>query len=78
MAKKKASYKKYIIDVIERVVATFAEALLGFIGSAQFFGEINWGLAFSAAGLAALVSLLKCIAALKTGDAKVKTASLVD
>ena len=76
MAKKKQSYKKYIIDVIERVISTFAEALLGFIGTAQFFGEINWGLAFSAAGLAAFVSILKCLAALKTGDAR--TASLVD
>ena len=28
----KANLKKYIIDVIERVVVTFAEALLGAIG----------------------------------------------
>lgn len=71
----KANLKKYIIDVIERVVVTFAEALLGAIGATATFGEVNWGVAFSTAGLASLVSLLKCIAALKTGDKK--SASLV-
>jgi len=76
MAKKKNTMKKYIIDVIERVICTFAETLLGVIGASTTFGEVNWGLAFSAAGLASLVTVLKCLAALKTGDAK--TASLVD
>lgn len=71
----KANLKKYIIDVIERVVVTFAEALLGAIGATATFGEVNWGVAFSTAGLASLVSLLKCIAALKTGDKN--SASLV-
>ena len=67
--------KKYIIDVIERVVVTFAEALLGAIGATATFGEVNWGVAFSTAGLAALVSFLKCLVALKTSDDK--NASLV-
>lgn len=67
--------KKYLIDLAERVIVTFAEALLGAIGATATFGEVHWGVAFSTAGLAALVSLLKCIAAKKTGDKN--TASLV-
>lgn len=68
--------KKYIIDLIERVVATFAEALLGVIGASATFGEVNWGLALSTAGMAAFVSLLKCIIAWNTGNKK--SASLVE
>lgn len=76
MAKKKDNkFKKYIIDVIERVVVTFAEALLGAIGATATFGEVNWGVAFSTAGLASLVSLLKCIVAWKTSEDR--NASLV-
>ena len=60
--------KKYLIDLVERVVVTFAEALLGAIGATATFGEVHWGVAFSTAGLAAFVSFLKCIAAIKVGD----------
>lgn len=60
--------KKYIIDTAERVVCTFAEALLGVIGASATFGEVNWRLAVSTAGLAAFVSLLKCIVARTKGS----------
>ena len=68
--------KKYIIDVLERTIGTFAEALIGAIGASATFGEVNWGFAFSTAGLASLITVLKCLAALKTGEKK--SASLVD
>lgn len=73
---KKKTVKEFIKDLAERVICTFAESLLGTIGATATFGEVNWGLAFSVAGLASLVSVLKCIVAIKTGE-KV-SASLVD
>lgn len=69
MAKKKNDkIKKYIIDLIERTIGTFAEALIGAIGASATFGEVHWGFAFSTAGLASLITVLKCLAAMKTGD----------
>lgn len=69
------TFKKYLIDTLERVICTFAEAFLGVICACSTLGEVNWGLAFSTAGLAALISLLKCIIARTSGDGD--TASLV-
>lgn len=60
---KKNQLKDFIIDTIERTLCTFAETLLGVIGASVTFAEVNWGLAFSAAGLAALVTILKCVIA---------------
>lgn len=76
MTTKKKTFTDFIIDTAERTICTFAEAFLGVIGASITFSDVNWPLAFSAAGLAALVTILKCLAALKTGDAN--TASLVD
>lgn len=60
--------KKYIIDVIERVVCTFAETMLGVIGTTSLIGDVNWGVALSASALASLVSLLKCFIAKGKGN----------
>lgn len=68
--------KKYIKDLLERVVATFAEGFLGAITTnAVTLGDIDWVFCLSAGGFAALISVLKCLAALKVGDKN--TASLV-
>ncbi len=78
MSKEEKKYwlKKYLLDMFERVLCTFAEALLGAIGACATFGEVNWGIALSTAGFASLITVLKCLAAKKTGDTD--TASLVD
>ncbi len=68
--------KKFFKDMLERAVVTFAEVLLGFLGAGLGFGEINWGMAFSVAGVATVASILKSIAARKIGDED--TASLVE
>lgn len=68
--------KKYIKDLLERVVATFAEGFLGAItANAVTLGDIDWVFCLSAGGFAALISVLKCLAALRVGDKN--TASLV-
>lgn len=63
------SLKKYIIDVIERVVCTFAETMLGVIGTTSLIGDVNWGVALSASALASFVALLKCFVAKGKGNA---------
>ena len=68
--------KTFLKDLAERAVVTFAEVLLGFLGAGLGFGDINWGVAFSVAGVATLASVLKSIAARKIGDSD--TASLVE
>jgi hypothetical protein len=68
--------KRFFKDMLERAVVTFAEVLLGFLGAGLGFGEINWGMAFSVAGVATVASILKSIAARKIGDED--TASLVE
>ena len=70
------STKNYVKDMIERAIVTFAEVLLGFLGAGLGFGEINWGMAFSVAGVATIASILKSIAARNVGDTD--TASLVE
>lgn len=62
--------KQFLIDMLERVVTTFAESLAGVIGAMNIatLGEIDWGFALGSAGLAALMSALKCLAAKKVGD----------
>ena len=70
------STKTFLKDMGERAIVTFAEVLLGFLGAGLGFGDINWGLAFSVAGVATIASILKSIAARRVGDAD--TASLVE
>lgn len=68
--------KRFWKDVLERAIVTFAEVMVGFLGTGLGFGEINWWMAFSVAGVATLASVLKSIAARKVGDSD--TASLVE
>lgn len=68
--------KKFILDTLERTIGTFCEALLGAIAACSMLGDIDWVMALSTAGLAALVTVLKCIVAKTKGDNN--SASLVD
>lgn len=47
------------VGVCERGVKTFAQSLIASIGATQVaFGDVDWGLALSVAGVSALVSVL--------------------
>lgn len=70
------NFKKYLKDVIERMVCTFAETMLGVIGTSSLIGDVNWGMALSASVLASFVSLLKCFVAKGKGNSN--SASLVN
>lgn len=51
----------------ERVLSTFAQALLGAVGATSAEG-VDWGLSLKVAGFAALLALLKCLAASGIGN----------
>lgn len=70
------NFKKYLFDIAERMICTFAEALLGVIGASATFGDVNWKFALSTAGLATLVSGLKCVVAYNSGNKQ--SGSLID
>jgi hypothetical protein len=72
--------KKYWVDVVERVVATYVEVFLGLVIGSAFVdsGKLNMG-AVTAAGIAALpaaLSLIKSLVASRLGDPS--SASLVE
>lgn len=61
--------KKFIKDLLERAIKTFAQALLAVIGvDGLGFQDVDWLNALSVAGLAALTSVLMSIASYKVGD----------
>ena len=54
----------FFSGLAERAIKTFAQSLLGVIGVTGLgFGDVDWGLALSAAGLAALASALTSVVA---------------
>lgn len=60
--------KRWTADTAERVIATFAQAALGLLPAAYLpHTHLPVGTVLAGAGFAALVSLLKCVAALKVG-----------
>lgn len=56
--------KKWIKAAGIRAVKTFAQAAVAMIGTAVVLGEVNWIAVFSAAALAAILSLLTSVAGL--------------
>lgn len=60
--------KKFILDMLERALKTFAQVLVGFIGAGAAFGDIDWGHALSVAGVAVLASILTSIASYNIGE----------
>lgn len=68
---------QFVRDTAERVVRTFAQALLAFWGAdALNVLSADWGEALATSAGAALLALLTCLAGIKFGDPH--TASLVD
>jgi len=60
--------KSFWVNTCERAVRTFCQALLASIGvGAVGFGDVNWNMAVSVAGVAAVVSVLTSVAALSVG-----------
>lgn len=47
-----------------RALKTFAQAAVASIGATALITEVNWGVVFSTAGLAAVVSILMSVAGL--------------
>lgn len=67
----KSKLLTWIKAALIRAVRTFAQTLLAAIGTTALIESVNWGVAFSTAGLAALLSILTSIAGLpeaKTED----------
>ena len=68
--------KTFIKDMIERAIKTFAQTMLGYTSvTGVAFGDIDWVLALSVSGVAALTSILTSVASYNVGDEG--TASLV-
>lgn len=57
-------FKKWIKAAGIRAVKTFAQAAVAMIGTAVVLGEVNWIAVFSAAALAAILSLFTSVAGL--------------
>lgn len=68
--------KQFWKDTTERVVSTAAQAMIASIGTTAFFGDMHWKIVLGTTGIAALVSLLKCLVAGSKGDPD--SASLVE
>lgn len=55
--------RQFVLDLLERTLSTFAQALLG-AGTVIDFGNAD---TYKIAGVAAAVAALKCLAATRTG-----------
>ena len=65
---KKFTSKEFWLEVAERAIKTFAEAMLSVItvsGVAVGFSEIDWIKALSVSGVAVIISVLTNLATLK-------------
>ena len=57
----------WAFQVLERAVKTFAQTLLAFIGTAAMFDQVDWKTGLSAAGLAAIYSVVTSVMTTRTG-----------
>lgn len=60
--------KEFYIDLLERALATFAEAMLGFLTFGVAISEINWVQAISVSLVATMISVCKCFVKLRRGN----------
>ena len=68
--------KEFWKDAAERCLKTFAQVLLSYVGvTGVAFGDIDWPVAFSVAGVSVIASILTSIISYKIGDEG--TASLI-
>ena len=72
----KLTDKKWWLSILERCLKTFAEAVLGVIGTSYFLAEVNWIAALSAGGLAVIVSFLLNFAFLPSTEKQTETEEL--
>lgn len=68
--------KRFWAQTLERAVKTFAQALVAILTAAAALEAVDWALALSTAGLAALLSVLTSIGSLVASPAG--SPSLVD
>lgn len=59
--------KKFWLQAAERAVKTFAQALAGMLAAAATLEAVDWVVALSGAGLAALLSVLMSLGSLPVG-----------
>ena len=60
----KRNWKKLLLAALVRSVRTFAQAAIAAIGTTALLTEVNWGVVFSTAGMAAALSILTSLAGL--------------
>lgn len=60
--------KEFWLDLLERCIATFAEAMLGFLTVGVAISEVDWLMALSVSGVATMVTVCKCFMKLKPED----------
>lgn len=60
--------KEFWVDLLERAIATFAEAMLGFLTFGLALSEINWAQAISVSLVATMISVCKCFVKLRPQD----------
>jgi len=60
--------KKFIKDAAERAIKTFFQTFAGFVGAVALFSEIDWLQCLTAAGFAALVSILTSLGSINFGE----------
>lgn len=65
-------------DVAERAVSTAVQGAIGAIGAAALIEEVDWKVVVSTAGLAALLSILKSLAAVNVGGTDASLVSTPD
>lgn len=57
--------RQFFIDLAERSIATFAEAMLGFLTVGVALNEIDWLMALSVSGVAVMITVCKCFVKIK-------------
>ncbi len=57
----------WAFQILERAVKTFAQTLIAFIGTAAMFDQVDWATGFSAAGLAAVYSVVTSVMTTRAG-----------
>jgi hypothetical protein len=57
--------KEFWVDLLERAIATFAEAMLGFLTFGVAIDDINWSQAVSVSIVATMISVCKCFIKIK-------------
>lgn len=60
--------KEFWFDLLERCIATFAEAMLGFMTVGMALRDIDWLQALSVSALATMITIAKCFIKLRPSE----------